>query len=297
MRIAGGDPDDEIRGFRQVGLADVQQDEHRLLGQEAKATDRLLVVRVEVDVANRVTSLERFLEPPEDHLLALVGLALRRGAMASARRETLDPPVDEGEIGQDELEIELLDVACRINRPRGRRKRWVVEGTHDMDERVRLPQAGEMLGRQLLRSDVALAGCGWRGQVDVGDVGVDDLLGLEDLGQLAEPVVRHLDDADVELHAAEAAGFGVPSRQRVEDGRLACAGKTHDRSLHRSRVPTTGAGESGCGQYPASGSTTLSSGSPAANRRRLSQNNSTLRSRTRALDHDVCGVTMAFGKS
>src|SRR5256885_1233759 len=82
------------------------------------------------------------------------------------------PPGDEGEIGQDELEIELLDVACRINRPRGRRKRWVVEGTHDMDERVRVPQAGEMLGRQLLRSDVALAGCGWGGQVDVGDVGV-----------------------------------------------------------------------------------------------------------------------------
>ena len=59
-------------------------------------------------------------------------------------------------------------------------------------------QPREVVGRQLLGADAALGRRRRRRQVDVGDVGVDDLLRLEDLGQPVEPLVGHLDDADVE---------------------------------------------------------------------------------------------------
>ena len=82
--------------------------------------------------------------------------------------------------------------------------------------------------------------------------------GLKMAAELVEPLVGHLDDADVELHAAESAGLGVAPGERVEDGRLARSGKTDDGDLHGPMLPVAGA------QYPAVGSTTLSSGSPAA---------------------------------
>ena len=68
---------------RQVALADVEQDQDRLLGQEPEAAERLLLVRVEGLVADRAAGLQGGLEPREDRLLALVGLALRRRAVAA----------------------------------------------------------------------------------------------------------------------------------------------------------------------------------------------------------------------
>ena len=71
-----------------------------------------------------------------------------------------------------------------------------------------------------------------RRQVDVGHVGRDLALGLEHLGQLGQSLVRHLDHADVDGHAAEAAGLGLAAGERVENGCLARPGKPDDRYLH-----------------------------------------------------------------
>ena len=79
-----------------------------------------------------------------------------------------------------------------------------------------------------------------RRKVHVGDVGVDDLLGLEHVGELVEPVVGHLDDADVELEPAVAAGLGMAAGERVEHGGLAAPGKPDDGDLH-GRDATGGA--------------------------------------------------------
>src|SRR5215218_414154 len=104
---------------------------------------------------------------------------------------------------------------------------------------------------------------------------MDDLLRLEDLGQAVEAVVRHLDDADVQLEAAVAAGLGVPAGERVENGRLAGPGKPDDGDLHAGMLAVIAAptpipppdavpppdarshrrpAVSPVGQYPASGS-------------------------------------------
>ena len=71
-------PRDERRRGRQVAFADVEQDEDRLLGQEAEAADRLLVVGIEAQVADRRAGLETGVDAPDDDLLALGGLALGR---------------------------------------------------------------------------------------------------------------------------------------------------------------------------------------------------------------------------
>ena len=293
--VAGADGLDELPGPCEVALADVEQDEHRLLGQEPEAADRLLLVVVELDVADRPAGLEGFLEPREDDLLALVRLALGGRAVAAARLEPLEPPIDQRQVGEHELEVELLEVAPGVDRSLRVRQRVVLERANDVEQRVGVAQAGEMLGGQLLGPDATLRRGRRRGQVDVRDVGVDDLLRLEDLGQAVQPLVGHLDDADVEGHPAEAAGLGVAAGQRVEDGGLARSGKPDDRDLH-GRSLAAGAGRRALSS-PASGRPRSAAARRAANRRRLSQNSSMLRSRTRPLDHEVCGVTMTFGRS
>ena len=77
----------------------------------------------------------------------------------------------------------MLEVAGRIDDPVGMRDRRVLERPDDVEQRVGLAQPREVLGGQLLRADVALGRRRRRRQVDVGHVGLDDLLGLEDLGE------------------------------------------------------------------------------------------------------------------
>ena len=268
MVVRGGHPRHERRSGRQVPFADVEQDEDRLLGQEAEAADRLLVVGIEAQVADRRAGLEAGVDAPDDDLLALGGLALGRGAVAGARLEPLEAALGHGQVGEHELEVEPLDVAGGVDAAVRVRVGRVLERADDVEQGVRIAQPGEVVGGQLLGPDVALGRRRRGRQVDVRDVGLDDLLGLEDAGQRVEPRVGHLDHADVEGDPAVAAGLGVAAGQRVEDGGLARSGKPDDGDLHRAIVAA--------GQYPALGSTTLSSGSPVAKRRRLSQNSSTL---------------------
>ncbi len=175
-------------------------------------------------------------EPGQDDLLALVRLALGRRAVAAGRLEPLEPALGHRQVGQDELEVEPLDVPPRVDRAIGMRRRGILECAHDMEQGVRVAQPGEVLGGQLLGPDVALGRGGRRRQVGVGDVGLDDLLRLEDRGEALEPRVGDLDDADVELHPAESAGLGVAPGQRVEDGGLTRSGKPDDRDLHAARL-------------------------------------------------------------
>ena len=175
---------------RQVALADVEQDEDRLLGQEAEAADGLLVVGIEVEVADRRAGLETGVDPAQDRVLAFGGLALGRIAVARAGLEPLDAALGHRQVGEHELEVEPLEVARRVDAAVGMRVGRVLEGADDVEQRVGVAQPGEVVGRQLLGPDVALGRGRRRGQVGVGDVGLDDLLGLEDRGQRVEPRVR-----------------------------------------------------------------------------------------------------------
>ena len=173
------------------------------------------------------------MEPGQDDLLAFRGLALGRAPVAPAALQSFEPALGHREVGEDELEIEPLQVAGRVDAAVRMRVRRILEGADDVQERVRVPEPCQVVGRELVRPDVSLGRGRQRRQVDVRDVGLDDLLGLEDLGEALQARVRHLHDADMQRHAAEPAGLGVTAGQRVEDGRLARSGKPDDGRLHR----------------------------------------------------------------
>ena len=97
--------------------------------------------------------------------------------------QPLEPALGHREVGEDELEVEPLEVARRVDAAVGMRVGRVLERADDVEQRVGVAQPREVVGRQLLGADVALGRRRRRGQVDVGDVGLDDLLRLEDLGQ------------------------------------------------------------------------------------------------------------------
>ena len=180
-----------------------------------------------------VPGLEPGVDPPQDDLLALGRLALGRGAVPAARLEPLEPTLGHRQVGQQELEVEPLEVARR-----DRRCRRDAGSAGSSNARTTWSSASESRSRARWSAGSSSVPM-WpsdrrrrRRQVDVRDVGLDDLLGLEDLGEPVEAVVGDLHDADVEGDAAVAAGLGVAAGERVEDGRLARAGKPDDGDLH-----------------------------------------------------------------
>ena len=220
-----------------VAFADVEQDEDRLLGQEAEAADRLLLVRVEAESRIGVPASSPVLSRPSTTSSRSVGLALGRVPWRPLPLEALQAALGHGQVGEHELEVELVEVAGRVDAPVRVRVGRVLERAHDVEQRIGVAQPRQVVGRQLLGPDAPL-GRGGRGrQVDVRHVGLDDLLGLEDLGEPVEPVVGDLDDPDVERDPAVAAGLGVAAGERVEDGRLARSGKPDDGDLHRRLWP------------------------------------------------------------
>ena len=145
-------PRHEVGRLGEVALADVEQHQDGLLGQEAEAADRLLLVGVEVEVPDRRARLEAGMEPLEDDLLALGGLALGRRPVPAARLEALEPALRHRQVGEQELEVEPLEVAGGVDAPVGMRVGGILEGTDDVQERVRVAQAGEVVGLAVPRS-------------------------------------------------------------------------------------------------------------------------------------------------
>ena len=152
--------------------------------------------------------------------------------MPGAGLEPLEPSLGHRQVGHQELEIEPLEVAHRVDTAVGMRIRRVLERPGDVEQRVRIAQPAQVVGGQLLGPDMPLRGGGRRRQVGIGDVGMDDLLWLEDRGQGVETRVRDLHHPDVEGDPAVAAGLGMAAGERVEDSGLARTGKTDDGDLH-----------------------------------------------------------------
>src|SRR2546430_800421 len=83
-------------------------------------------------------------EPPQDALVALVRLALGRGAMPAARLEAVEAAVEDREVGEDQLEIESLEIPGRIDGAGRVGHGRVIERSDDVEERIRFTKPGEM---------------------------------------------------------------------------------------------------------------------------------------------------------
>ena len=157
MAIAAADPLDQRRSACQIALADVEQHEDRLLGQEPEPADRLRVVIVETEVADRRAGLEPLVDPSDDDLLALGGLALGRRPVAAARPGAA-PVGARPSPGRRAMNSRSSCSRSRAGStdPGRVRVRGIVERPDDVQQRVGLPEPGEVVRRQLLGPDPAL---------------------------------------------------------------------------------------------------------------------------------------------
>ena len=126
--------------------------------------------------------------------------------MPARGAQLLDPLLDHGEVGERELELELLDVAPRVHAQERVRHGVVLEGAHDVEQRIGVAQPGQLVGGDVPVGGHASRDRGRR-QVDVGDVGGDLAAWLEERRQAREALVRDLHDARVDGQPAEAAGL------------------------------------------------------------------------------------------
>ena len=149
--------------------------------------------------------------------LELAALAGLEGAQLGV--DALDTALDQGEVGEGELEVHDADVAAGVDGALGVGNGLVLEGAHDMDERIDGGQlVQEAPAEALSLAEVLARG----GEVDVLDGGVGRLLRLVDLGEAVNARVWDGHGADVGLaRAAEAPDGGESAGDGVEDGRLA----------------------------------------------------------------------------
>ena len=138
------------------------------------------------------------------------------------------------EVGQDQLQVDGINVADGVNALGlvdvldHMDDVVIVEAAHNMDDGVALADVAQ----KLVAETRALA-CTLDQTCNVNKLndGRRFLVGLPDFGQLVQPRVGHGHDARVRLNRAE----GVVGRlrvlgagQRIEQGRLAHVGQTHD---------------------------------------------------------------------
>ena len=65
--------------------------------------------------------------------------------MAAARSEPLQAPVDEGQVGEGELEVELVEVAPGVDGARRVRQRGILEARTTWMRASGFPEPGEVL--------------------------------------------------------------------------------------------------------------------------------------------------------
>jgi hypothetical protein len=130
-------------------------------------------------------------------------------------------------VGEDQLGVDRLHVAVRVDLAVDVRDVAVGEAAHHLRDRVGLADVGE----ELIAEPLALT----RAAHDSGDVDErhrrgKDLLRSEDLREAVQARIRKLDDADVRLDRCERVvrREDVVLGESVEQGRLAHVGKSYD---------------------------------------------------------------------
>ena len=133
---------------------------------------------------------------------------------------------------EDQLSVDGVDVVGRIHLAVDVDDVVVLEGAHDLADRVRLADVGQELVAQAFAFGGALDDAG---DVHEGHRGRHDLFGVDQLGQHGQTLVRQWYDAGVRLDGGERVVFGqhVVAGQCVEHGGLADVGQSDDSDSKR----------------------------------------------------------------
>ena len=132
------------------------------------------------------------------------------------------------EVGQHQLGLDRLGVRDRVDPALDMGDVVVLEASDDVGDGVDLADIGE----ELVAETLALARAAHEARdVDEGEAGRDDLLGMGELGQPHQARIGHRDLADIGLDRAEGIVLGLRGgrlRERIEEGGLADIRQAHD---------------------------------------------------------------------
>ena len=200
----------------------------RLLGLEALAAQRPL-------------GLEQALDALEQRVLALALLL----ADAQLLAEPLHAVLDDGEVVEDELGLEVAQVARRVHAV-GRGLQVALEVAHHGQERVAVAHAREQVGLGGRAGRERLAAAAGRAAVHELDLRVGGLLRLEDRGEPVHALVGHAHHA--QLLAPRLGGVRPGAlHEDLEERALAGARQTEDAdTLHGVPRRTERDGPRGC---------------------------------------------------
>jgi hypothetical protein len=216
-----------------VGLVDVGDVEDLLGRDQAEALQDLHLLGVaDAERADRLAGLQRVVAALQHVDRRLQLLVVRRLLL-----EAVERGLHRLEIGEQELGVDRLDVADRVDVAVDVHDVRVLEAADHVEDRVDLADVGE----ELVAEPLALARAAHDARdVDDADHRGDDLLALDVLEDLLEVLVRHRDDADVRLDRAERVVLrcGADRRQRVEQRALADVRQTNDSDFESHGTPT-----------------------------------------------------------
>ena len=213
-----------LHGGGEVTLGDVGGIDDGLGGQELEQTQQARFILMHRKRVGRLGGVEMRNEPFEQRQL---GVRVLFPAPLPLVR-FLDALLHRVEIGQDQLGDDDLDVADRVNGAHRVGGVVVLKAADDVHDGVDLADVGQKLVAEAL----ALAGTGDEtGDIEELDGRRDDHAGLEDLFEMGQAVVGHVDDTDVGFNGAERIVRDrrlVRAGNRVEEGGLSRVGQPDD---------------------------------------------------------------------
>lgn len=224
----------ELLASGEVFFADVEEEEEGFGGEELGAFEEVAVVFGELLGADGGFGFEAGLEALEEGFEAERAFAFAGLEGADFGFEALEAALDDGEVGEGELEVHGLDVAVGVDGCFGVRDGFVAKGADDVDEGI---HAGEVVDEFAGGAFALSEGLASGGEVDVLDGGVGDFFGAVEAGEGIDALVGDGNDADVGLAGGGVgADLGSATGDGVEDGGFAGAGESDDAKLHGFRV-------------------------------------------------------------
>ncbi len=217
---------DHAVNLRRLFIAQIQYVEHRFARQEHEAGQHLHFFRLEFQFAQRSFGFERqsaAVQKPQLCFEYCLFLFLQ------IFFDALDPLRALFEVGQDQLEIHVDDVAQRVERPAFVRHRRILEQSHDVRQRVGLAQ-------RYKRRGIFLAIFLQPADIHVLDRRVRDFLRLERLGKLRHARIRHARDPHVRLTGNASPGCGGGPREYPEQTRLPYLWQSDNSCLHKRTI-------------------------------------------------------------
>src|SRR3984957_10106855 len=126
-------------GAQRRALRDIEHKEHRFLGEEHEAANQLLLLRRHLHLAQRLLLLQLLLATQEQGVLFF---EVRRTHLLQIFLQPLQALFHLGKIGEDEVEVDILDIAQRVNAADAGNG-VVFKRAQHMDQRVVVAQVSE----------------------------------------------------------------------------------------------------------------------------------------------------------